>query len=298
VDNLGIPSVWIDHVAYQRQRHKQCAFNLYAAAMLQHALAPICRAFGDGPCAKAIVAFGDELLAAAVRKFWSAESGVFVNNLPWLAEEKIIRMCDRSLATAVLFDQCPGGKTAAALRALADCPPALGFSYPCNAGWRLWALAKGGRADVIVKDLRGRWATMDSVRLNNTLQEDWTVRPDSGQQWSHCAVTPLYIAYHGLAGIRPLAPGFKRVEIRPQVADLELLELTVHTVRGPLRFKAQGRFGNRELALDLPPNCEGEVVLRREEKVALARATGLAPVGHLRYRLPADMKTLLHLKLT
>ena len=34
-------------IAYRQQRHKQCAFNLYAAAMLQHALAPIARAFGD-----------------------------------------------------------------------------------------------------------------------------------------------------------------------------------------------------------------------------------------------------------
>ena len=25
VENIGIPSVWIDHAAYQRQRHKQCA---------------------------------------------------------------------------------------------------------------------------------------------------------------------------------------------------------------------------------------------------------------------------------
>ena len=47
VENLGIPQVWIDHSAYQRQRHKQCAFNLYAAAMLEHALAPIARARGD-----------------------------------------------------------------------------------------------------------------------------------------------------------------------------------------------------------------------------------------------------------
>jgi len=27
----------------------------------------------------------------------------------------------------------------------------MGFSYPANAGWRLWALAQAGRADVIVK---------------------------------------------------------------------------------------------------------------------------------------------------
>ena len=34
-------------------------------------------------------------------------------------------------------------------------------------------------------------------------------------------MAPLYIAYQGLAGIRPLAPGFKRLEIRPQLVDLE-----------------------------------------------------------------------------
>ncbi len=40
VEDIGVPSVWIDHNAYERQRHKQCAFNLYAAAMLENALAP------------------------------------------------------------------------------------------------------------------------------------------------------------------------------------------------------------------------------------------------------------------
>ena len=41
--NLGVPSVWIDHHAYLKQRHKQCAFNLYIAAAMEKALAPICR---------------------------------------------------------------------------------------------------------------------------------------------------------------------------------------------------------------------------------------------------------------
>jgi len=297
VENLGIPSVWIDHVAYKQQRHKQCAFNLYAAAMLQHALSPICRAFGDTERAEAVAEFGKELLAATVRKFWSRERGLFVNNLPWLAEEKAIRLCDRSLATAVLFDQCPGGRSAAAVRTLAECPPELGFSYPCNAGWRLWALARGGRADVIVKDLRGRWATMDSVKFNNTLQEDWTAPPDSSSQWSHCAVAPLYLAYTDLAGIRPLTPGFKRVEIRPQLADLEQLELTAHTVQGPLCFAARGKPGDRELVLELPASSSGELVLRGDESVKLERAPGSAPAGYLRYRLPPGKVTLHHLTL-
>gem|GEM_PF-232012 len=293
VENIGIPSVWIDHNAYQRQRHKQCAFNLYAAAAMRHALAPICRAFGDTSWAEAAADFGERLEAAAVKSFWSHEHGLFVNNLPWLAEERTVRTCDRSLATAILYDQCPEGQTEAALRSLAECPPEMGFSYPCNAGWRLWALAKGGRADVVVRDLRTRWATMTSVIENNTLQEDWVARHDSSQQWSHCAVAPLYIAFHGLAGLRPLAPGFRRVELRPQLADLSDLDLTAHTVQGPIQLVARATSGRRELTVSLPSGCEGEILFPRAENIPLERADGAAPPGHLRYRLPPGRTTFL-----
>jgi hypothetical protein len=295
VENLGIPSVWIDHQAYPRQRHKQCAFNLYAAAMLQHALAPICRAFGDASQGDAATAFGQRLEAAAVRAFWSRERRLFVINLPWRGEEPAPRTCDRSLATAILFDQCPKGDTAAALRSLADCPAEMGFSYPCNAGWRLWALAKGGRADVILNDLRARWARMTSVIENNTLQEDWEARHDSGQQSSHCAVVPLYLAYHGLMGLKPLAPGFKRLELRPQVGDLEQLELVAHTVRGPIHFKASGKAGGREVTFNVPADCDAELVLPQGENVGLQLLSGVAPTGHARFRLPAGHATTFRL---
>jgi hypothetical protein len=292
VENLGIPSVWIDHIAYQRQRHKQCAFNLYAAAMLQQALAPICRAFDDPEHERAALALGAQLQSAAVSKFWDLARRVFVNNLPWLEEEKGIRLCDRSLATAILFDQCPNGQIEASLRALADCPPEMGFSYPANAIWRLWALGKAGRSEVIVKDLRERWATLDSVKLNNTLQEDWHVLPDSTSEWSHCPLAPINVAYMSFAGIRPLVPGFKRCEIRPQPADLELLELTAWTVQGPVTFGSRGKIGDRELRLSLPNGCDGVLVVRGEESINLPPATGSAPAGHKRYQLPSGATTL------
>lgn len=295
VDDLGVPSVWIDHAAYRRQRHKQCAFNLYAAAMLEHALAPICRAFGENSAAESAAGFGRRLVAATVKHFWNSERKLFVNNLPWLNEEKEPRFCDRSLATAVLFDQCPGGNTTPAIRMLADCPLEMGFSYPANAGWRLWALAKGGRADVILRDLEQRWAAMDSVRLNNTLQENWQIKPDTAAEWSHCPVVPLYIAYMGFAGIRPLAPGFQRCEIRPQPADLELLDLTAYTVRGPLLFRCTGKRGNREITLGAPAECEAELVVDAREKLALPPAPGGVPRGCARYLLPAGRTTSIRL---
>ena len=296
VENLGIPSVWIDHIAYQQQRHKQCAFNLYAAAMLEHALAPICTAMGDGARAASAKKLGRFLRRAAVARFWDPEREVFVNNRPWLAEDPVIRCCDRSLATALLYGQCPGGRTRAALQMLVDVPPEMGLSYPANAGWRLWALAQGGRTDVIAHDLRHRWATMGSVIENNTLQEDWEARHDSNQQWSHCPVVPLYIAYHGLAGIRPLTPGCGRIEIRPQPADITELTLTAHTVHGPIRFASRGLRGDRRITLEIPAGANAELVLPRGERVNLPVASERAPAGLRRYQLPAGQTVELHLR--
>jgi alpha-L-rhamnosidase len=297
-ENLGIPSVWIDHYAFKLPRHKQCPFNLYAAAMLEHALAPLCKSFGDKKWEDAAQQFGRDLLKNSVKKFWDRKRGLFIDNQPWSLEEAETRTSDRSLATAVLFDQCPGGATLPSLQSLADTPPEMGFSYPANAGGRLWALAKGGRADVILDDLRKRWATMDSVRLNNTLQETWKVTPDSSAQWSHCPIVPLYILYMSIAGIKPLLPGYRRYEIVPQCVDLESLELTAHTVRGPIVVKAKGLIGDRELTIDAPPGSDGEIDVDIRESIPLKQLKGLGPLKRARFRLPAGERTTLRLKYT
>ncbi|HMD60143.1 MAG TPA: alpha-L-rhamnosidase N-terminal domain-containing protein [Opitutaceae bacterium] len=296
VENLGIPSVWIDHSAYRQQRDKQCAFNLYTAAAMERALAPLCRAFGHAGQAEAAGRFGRELAAATVSRFWSPERRLFVNNLPWLAQDGAARTCDRSLSTAILFDQCPDDQDAAAADCLAACPPEMGLSYPANACWRLWALAEMGRADLILADLRQRWAPMASVRENNTIQEDWHALPDTLQQWSHCAVVPLYVAYQCLMGLKPLEPGFRRFELRPQVADLEDLDLTAFTVQGPVGLSSRGKSGGREIVLRLPPGGQGELVLPQDEAVELQEAAAPAPAGSRRYRMPPGETITLRLK--
>jgi hypothetical protein len=137
---------------------------------------------------------------------------------------------------------------------------------------------------------------MTSVIENNTLQEDWEARHDSNQQWSHCPVVPVYITYHTLAGIRPLAPGFARAEIRPQLEDLTDLSLTAHTVQGPIHFKAQGRRGDRRVTLEIPHGCSVELLLPRGERVDLAPAEGKTPAGLRRYTLPSGQPIALHLR--
>jgi hypothetical protein len=209
----------------------------------------------------------------------SDDWGTFVNNLPWLDEEQAPRLCDRSLATAILYDQCPGAATAEALRALAERPPELGISYPANAYWRYWALARLGRADVVIEDLRARWATMASVIQNNTIQEFWNARADSADQWSHCAVAPLALLFTDIAGIRPAAPGFARCRVRPQLGDLGRLEVTAHTVRGPIQFRAERSGHGHQVELTLPPDCAGQLLLPAGVQTSLAPLAIEHPLG-------------------
>jgi hypothetical protein len=255
VEDIGVPAVWIDHDAYRRQGHKQCAFNLYAAAMFQHALPRIVELFGDDPAP--FRQFGRELEAATVERFWDRRRGLFVVN----PGEPEARLCDRSLATAILFDQCPGGDMTAALRALVECPPELGLSYPPNAVWRYWALAKGGCTDVIVRELREKWAVLPSVLSNNSLQEDWRSRPDSTAQFSHCPLAPLIMLVQCLAGLVPTAPGFTTCDIRPRLADIADVELSAHTPRGAIRFVARKRSQGHDLSIEVPAGCAATLVL-------------------------------------
>jgi hypothetical protein len=99
-----------------------------------------------------------------------------------------------------------------------------------------------------------------------------------------------------LAGIKPLAPGFARCEIRPQVADLDLLELTANTVRGPIEFSSRGKLGSRNLTLSLPQGCDGELVVDKREALMLKSITTPGvPNGLARYQLPAGKMTCVHI---
>lgn len=269
VVNTGIPKVWIDHNAYQQQRHKQCAYNLYAAAMLKDAFAPLCLAFGKTALKSEAENWSADLYAATRRKFFSPSEGLFINNLPWYAEEKNLRTCDRSLAHLILSNFVPYTEKPAILNELETKPDRMGLSYPPNAQWRLWALAEGGRVQPILNEFRETWAKMDSVIQNKTMSEDWHVNPDSNSQWSHAACAPLYLAYMGIAGIMPVTPGGKQVRIWPQPADLEQFSVAYHTPQGTVHLEWKGKLGKRNMQIEIPDGMDAELWLSNQERPKL-----------------------------
>jgi hypothetical protein len=285
VENLGIPTVWMDTDAYQQQRHKKCAFNLYAAAMLIHAFPKLCHAFDQPDAAREAEALGQSILRNTIDQFWDTQSQVFVCNLPWAQQEGGTRMCERSLSLAILYDLCPQSNTDPSVAVLANLPSNLGRLYPANGIWTLWALAKAERIDAICQDFEQRWLKMDSVFQNNTMQEAWHVKPDSNSQWSHAAIGPLISAYMDIAGIRPTKPGFAECIVKPLLGPLEALELQNHTPQGPIQFKAIGPIGNRRIELSMPAGLEGQLIVNTREKLKLEMVKNPDYPKHNCYRL-------------
>ncbi|MBN1480870.1 alpha-L-rhamnosidase N-terminal domain-containing protein [candidate division KSB1 bacterium] len=273
-DDIGTPAVWIEHGV--SKRHIKCSFNLYVAAMLKHAFAEICRAKGERSVAEDAIRTSTVLVKNTIAHFWSPTHRLFISNLPWLHEEGEIKLHDRTLATAILFDFCPENDSEASVKALVERPKELHLSYPANAGWQLWALGKAGRVDKILDDLEGRWFDMPSVGQNNTLGEWFDLQPDSHNQWCHAPVAPLYVMYMTIAGIKPLTPGMQRLEIRPQLDRLDAFHLICYSPAGPISLKGKGKKGERDMEIVLPPGCQAELVVPQQEKLQFRKIAATA----------------------
>ena len=62
-----------------------------------------------------------------VKKYWDNDQKVFIDNKPWMEEEKEVRYSDRALATVLLFHQCSGNAEKSHLRFLNPSLPAWEF---------------------------------------------------------------------------------------------------------------------------------------------------------------------------
>ena len=135
---------------------------------------------------------------------------------------------------------------------------------------------------------------MDSVHVNNTMQEFWTVVPDSGSQWNHASIAPLTRVYMELAGIKPVKSGNKYFKIHPPPGILELLEDENHTPYGPIRFSLNGKKGERRLQFSIHDKIQGELILDEKEKPGLKELSHTN--GYKSFEIHGGMKYELNLK--
>ena len=265
-------TVWIDHIGFEREEDKHCAFNLYWAGFLSQGLARLLEWRGESARARAARERAREIIARARQLYWSPQDRLFADNLPRAAADGHLRVHARTLSMALLFGAISPEESARAVDLLRAVPTGsnanvhemeggrirLGFNYPLNEIWRLWALARAGRGADVVRELRERWANLPSVLENGTYAEFWNPGPsETGQVWCQSNPVPAVALYQMILGVQPTAPGFGAYELRPQPGDLRRVSGTVFTPRGEIRVSIE----DGRLDWVSPGGVEAELVL-------------------------------------
>lgn len=297
-------SVWIDHIGFKSEEEKRCALNLYWAGFLNEGLARLQTWRGETKPAAASRAKARQIVEAVRARYWNETEGLFVDNLPGRGSSDPLRVHARTLSMALLFGHIPPGREKRAVDLLAAIPSQsvadthvfekgrieVGFNYPLNEIWRLWALGRHGRADVIVEDLRERWANVDSVSENGTYGEFWTLRPsETGSVWCQSNPVPALALYQEIIGVRPVTPGFLEYELRPQPGGLGRAAATVWSPKGPIRVEIDGRVSGFGLRWKSPSGTQAWLVTR-----AGARVAGLAaPLRFEPGRAPGTQRAMM-----
>jgi hypothetical protein len=102
--------------------------------------------------------------------------------------------------------------------------------------------------------VRGNRSWRGMIEQGSTMTlEAWNMEAKPNLDWNHAWGTPpLNIIARFVLGVKPLAPGFAKVEVRPQTGDLEYVRGTVPTVKGPVTVEVK----NGNVKVDVPPSIE------------------------------------------
>lgn len=127
------------------------------------------------------------------------------------------------------------------------------------------ALYEGRAADAAFKLLisEGERSWMNMLREGSTITtEAWGNRFKLNQDWNHAwGAAPANIIPFRLVGIRPLTPGYTKMEIRPQITDLHHVECKTPTCLGPVYVNIQNTDDHYLMDIDVPMNSKCTVYI-------------------------------------
>ena len=205
--------------------------------------------FGERELAARDRRLAHDIAAAAKRHFWVASRGLF-------AESKSRdRFSEHAQCMAVLGGSVPkGADIAQALLGADDLDrTTIYFSHYLFETFRVL-----GRTDAIY-DRLGLWFEHAGRGLKTTIESPEPTRSDCHAWGAH----PMFHAFATFAGIRPAAPGFRKVVIAPQPGPLdELNAKLVHPAGGFVALQTtRGRRGALHGVASVPDGIEATLVL-------------------------------------
>jgi hypothetical protein len=127
-----------------------------------------------------------------------------------------------------------------------------------------------GRIDRFFERMEG-WFELKRLGLKTTVEMPEPTRSDCHAWGAH----PLYHYFSTLLGIRPIAPGFAKVQIAPQLGSLTRAEGTIVHPRGEIKVLCEQSDGFWHAHIELPQGVEGSFVWGGQEHSLKAGAQEL-----------------------
>ena len=191
----------------------------------------------------------DRLGRSILERFWSETRGLLADT------EAKDCFSEHAQALGILTDVLAGARRDAAVRALVSgdgvAPASTYFSY-----YVFEALARCGRADVVLDRFRA-WNDFIAWGGRTAFETQHIDARSDCHAWS---ASPVYFLQAAVAGVRPSAPGFRRVRVAPQPGRLKEIQSETPTPKGPVKVDLAFREGEATGTVTLPPGLPGEFV--------------------------------------
>jgi len=227
---------------------------------------------GDPSFRAKCLAYADTVREVLVREYYDPDAGVFVDNSVSGAEE--VSVSQHVNAWAVLSGLAAerDRDTAALLERADDAPGAVKAVAAYMKHWVLAARLEAGRVADSLAWIRKDWGFMLDQGATTCWDlcdpEDWGSYEQDGFAYSQChgwSAGPAYLLPAFLAGIRPAAPGFGRIVIQPELADLEWVQSEVPTPQGNIyAYWEKDEDGQLTGRVELPDGITAELRLGGE----------------------------------
>lgn len=271
--------------------------NAVVQAWVYHGMTQVgklARWIGDTSVAAMLDSRRAALKAAFNRQFVSA-SGAVCDGLCAEVNHTSIHASFYALAFGLIDTDHQGGTFEYIKQRIAS--SSVGFpggAYPI--GFLLTALynveSDRGHAayEVLTSAKKHSWVAMMRDHAATTTMECWSPDELPNLSFSHIwSASPAFVIPWLLAGVQPLTPGWRTMEIKPQPGPLETMSLTMPTVRGPVGVNVTQRFepssatvlASFQLAVRIPGNVHAVLVVPRKLHSLTANARCVVVDGRI-----------------
>ena len=247
--------------------------NLFYVLALRSA-ALVAQAVGDADMSAYWLRKAERTRASATRLFWDGSSGMF--------KDRIVQggpFSEHAQALAILADAVPAGEEDrhfSGFTGRGDLVRATVYFMH----YVFDAYARRGRGELVLERM-GLWRDYIAKGLTTPLESPDGAFGDLKESRSDChgwGAHPIYHLQASVAGVRPAAPGFAEVEVKPAPGKLSFIRARVPHPRGSVSVDLSFADGNAVGTVELPRGTTGYFVWRGGR---MPLAPGLNKIGKL-----------------